>query len=70
MDINLHQTDKTTMETILINQNINSTIIAALVLLNSFWMLYILNALQRLANLLKDVSYNINRLRSNQKKPT
>ncbi len=69
MDINLHQTDKTTTEIILINQNINSTIIAALVLLNSFWMLYILNALQRLANLLKDVSYNINRLRSNQKKP-
>lgn len=68
IDINLRQTDKTFMEAILTTQNVNSTIIVVLLLLNSFWMLYILNAMQRFANLLKDVSYNINRLRNTQKK--
>lgn len=68
IDINLHQSDKTFVEAILTTQNVNSTIIVVLLLLNSFWMLYILNAMQRFANLLKDVSYNINRLRSTQKK--
>ncbi|MBZ0167562.1 MAG: hypothetical protein K8I00_12220 [Candidatus Omnitrophica bacterium] len=66
IDINLHQTDKTFVEAILTTQNVNTSILVVLLLLNSFWMLYILNALQRLANLIKDVSYNINRLRSSQ----
>jgi len=68
IDINLHQSEKTFVEAILTTQNVNSTIIVVLLLLNSFWMLYILNAMQRLAHLMKDVSYNINRLRSSQKK--
>jgi len=48
-------------------QSINTTIIVLLLLLNSFWMLYIFNGIQRLTSILKDVSYNITRLRNQNK---
>ena len=50
-------------EEILKTMSVNMTIIVALLLLNSFWMLYIFNAIQRLHGILKDVSYNLSRLR-------
>ena len=55
------------LERILMTQSINTTIIVLLLLLNSFWMLYIFNGIQRLTNLLKDINYNINRLRTKDK---
>ena len=48
-------------------QSVNETIIVLLLLLNSFWMLYIFNGIQRITNVLKDISYNINRLRQQNK---
>jgi len=51
------------LERAVMTQSINVTITVLLLLLNSFWMLYIFNGIQRLANLLKDINYNINRLR-------
>lgn len=68
IDISFHRTEETTIEASLHSMNVNSTIVCVLLLLNSFWMLYILNAMQRLANLIKDVSYNINRLRAERKR--
>lgn len=44
-------------------QNINLTIIVFIMLLNSFWMLYMFNTLNRMTLILKDISFNINRLR-------
>ena len=52
------------LERAMITQSVNSTIMVLLLLLNSFWMLYIFNGIQRITNILKDVSYNINRLRT------
>jgi len=58
------QADKDTLyERILLTQSINLTIASVLLILNSFWLLYIFNGIQRLGNLLKDISYNISRLR-------
>ncbi len=68
IDIGYHLPDQTGIEASLHTLNVNSIIIGVLLFLNSFWMLYMLNALQRLGNLIKDVSYNINRLRVDRKK--
>ena len=57
----LPPTQTTLSERILIAQSNNITIIVFLLLLNSFWMLFIFNALQRLLNVLKDVSFNLSR---------
>lgn len=42
---------------------IYSSIIVFLLLLNSFWVLYMFNTMIRMHNTLKDISYNIGRLR-------
>lgn len=63
IDLSHVEAEKTLIEQILLTQTINSTIIVILLILNSFWMLYIFNGMQRLSNLLKEVSYNISRLR-------
>ena len=63
-----YQASKTSvMERAVMTQSINATIIVLLLLLNSFWMLYIFNGIQRLTNILKDISYNITRLRIRNK---
>ncbi len=54
-------------ERILLTQSTNSTIIVFLLLLNSFWMLYIFNTLQRTNTLLKEMNYNLLRFRTRYK---
>ena len=51
------------LERIAVAQSINLTIIVLLLLLNSFWMLYIFNVIQRLHHILKDIGYNLSRIR-------
>ena len=63
IDISYQVSRSSVLERAVMTQSINVTIIVLLLLLNSFWMLYIFNGIQRLANLLKDMNYNINRLR-------
>src|SRR3989338_658261 len=53
----------TPAEHILAAKSINMTIVVALVLLNSFWMLFIFSGIQRIGNLLKDITYHLSRLR-------
>lgn len=64
IDIKYQAADSSVLERAVITQSVNSTIIVLLLLLNSFWMLYIFNGIQRLVNLIKDMNYNINRLRN------
>ena len=54
----------TLLDQISATQSVNLTIIVLLLLLNSFWMLYMFNAIQRLNNTLKDISFGISRMRS------
>ncbi len=67
IDTNYQISKTSSMERAVMTQSINTTIMTLLLLLNSFWMLYIFNGIQRLTNILKDISYNINRLRIQNK---
>lgn len=50
-------------EHILAAQSVNMTIIVLLILLNSFWMLFVFSAIQRISSLLRDMNYHLSRLR-------
>ena len=54
-------------EQLLLTQSTTTLIIALLLLLNSFWMLYIFNHIDRLRVILKDISFNLNRRRGDRK---
>ncbi len=54
-------TRQSSVEKLLAQQNINTLIIILLLLLNSFWMLYMFNGLERLRVLLKDISFSLMR---------
>jgi len=69
IDINDQTARPSVLERAMITQSINTTIMVLLLLLNSFWMLYIFNGIQRLVNLLKDVNYNISHLRTRNRNP-
>ncbi len=46
-------------ERLLLSQSVNTLIIVLLLLLNSFWMLYIFNSMIRFRSLLKEINYNL-----------
>ena len=48
-------------EQLLLTQSTTTLIIALLLLLNSFWMLYIFNHMDRLRVILKEISFNLAR---------
>jgi len=56
------------VEKLKITSNVNLAIIALLVLLNSFWMLFMFNAIIRITNLLKDISFTLLRIRGINRK--
>jgi len=62
IDVNTQASRPSILERATLTQSVNSTIMVLLLLLNSFWMLYIFNGIQRMMNLLKDINYNIHRL--------
>jgi len=45
------------MEQLLLQQSTNTHIIIILMLLNSFWMLYVFNEISRVRTILKDISF-------------
>jgi len=67
IDVNDQAAGSSILERAVMTQSINSTIMVLLLLLNSFWMLYIFNGIQRMLNLLRDINYNIHRLISKNK---
>ena len=56
------------IEQILTTQSINTTIIVFLLILNSFWLLYIFSSMQRLGNLLRDLGYQLGRFKPSRDK--
>ncbi len=62
IDVNDQSSRSSVLERAVMTQSVNSTIMALLLLLNSFWMLYVFNGIQRITNLLKDINYNIHRI--------
>ena len=63
IDTQSHLTDAMVTEKILQTQSIFVAIVVLILLLNSFWMLYMFNALQSIRLLLKDINYNTSRFR-------
>jgi hypothetical protein len=63
IDAGFQMTEASALERIAIAQAINTSIIVLLLLLNSFWLLYIFNGIQRIRGALRDVSFNISKLR-------
>jgi uncharacterized BrkB/YihY/UPF0761 family membrane protein len=59
--ITAEQTD--IVEKLLLTQSVNLSIIVLLLLLNSFWMLFMFNSIIRLRSVLKDINFNIIRSR-------
>lgn len=55
-----------TIEKLLATQSINTSIIVFLMMVNSFWILYMFNSIMRIHTSLKDISYNTSRMRRNQ----
>ena len=53
---------------ILAAQSVNMTIIVLLILLNSFWMLFVFGSIQRISSLLRDMGYHLSRLRLTSQK--
>ena len=51
------------MEKLLLQQSINTLIIVFLLLLNSFWMLYVFNEIMRMRAVLKDINFGLSRRR-------
>ena len=66
IDAVLTPNEQTNLEKILTTQSINQTIIVFLMLLNSFWFLFVFNNIQRMRTLLRDISYHLSRLRFNK----
>ncbi len=48
---------------LLSQKSINNLLITILILLNSFWMLYIFNEITRIRVVLKEISYNLLRIK-------
>ena len=68
IDTRIQSSHAALTEQILMTQSVNLTIIVLLMILNSFWLLYIFNSIQGLRTLLKDIGYGITRLRINKDK--
>ena len=52
-----------TVERLLLTQTVYNVVIVLLLLLNSFWMLYIFNCIMRIQSTLKDLNFNLSKRR-------
>ena len=59
IDTSVMVSGESTIERLLFLQSVNSIIIVLLMLLNSFWMLYLFNGIIRIRGLLRDINFNI-----------
>ncbi|MCA9407780.1 MAG: hypothetical protein H6755_05300 [Candidatus Omnitrophica bacterium] len=71
IDSNYQAAKDSAIQRIMIAQSNNITIIVFLLLLNSFWMLFMFSSMQRIRSQIREMSYHISRLRfqSNKNSP-
>jgi len=67
IDASFQTSGASPFERLAVSQSINTSIIVLLMILNSFWLLYVFNGIQRIRNVLKDVNFNISKLRYKEK---
>lgn len=61
IDLAAQTSPNSILEQLLAQQAVNTLIIIVLLILNSFWMLFIFDGLNRLRTLLREISYNLMR---------
>ena len=61
LDLAAQASSENILEQLLAQQSINTLIIVVLIILNSFWMLFMFNGMDRLRILLREISYNLMR---------
>ncbi len=61
IDINHDINPSSTIERLLLNQSYSILIIVFLMLLNSFWMLFMFNSIMRFRTLLKEINFNLSK---------
>lgn len=64
IDAGYQMNEVSMQERILITQSINSTLMVILMIFNSFWVLFIFNSILKLRSLLRDINFNISKIRS------
>ncbi|MCA9401701.1 MAG: hypothetical protein KC713_08745 [Candidatus Omnitrophica bacterium] len=65
IDLNFSASSSSITDRILLSQATNANIIVFLLILNSFWLLFIFGSIQRLKTTLKDIHFGILRLKKN-----
>ena len=61
IDLSAQTSSDNLLEQLLAQQATNTLIITMLLILNSFWMLFIFNGMNRLTILLREITYNLSR---------
>ena len=63
IDLSVRVSKDNVIENLVLTQTISLLILVFLLLMNSFWMLYIFNGITRIRTTLRDISFNLNRRR-------
>ena len=64
IDINVQDGSPQVLPKALKSQSINTALIVFLLLLNSFWSLFIFNTVHRITTLLRDMNFHLSKMRS------
>lgn len=64
IDLSQQSQHGTLAEKILVNMSSNMTILVFLVILNSFWLLFMFNGLIRLRSTIRDIHYSLSRMKT------
>lgn len=65
IDVGASTAQSTLIERLLLTQTINSVIVIVLLMLNSFWMLFIFSNILRFRSLLKEISFHVGKRKNN-----
>ena len=63
IDLSVRISKDNVVENLVLAQTISLLILVFLILMNSFWMLYMFNGIIRIRTTLRDISFNLNRRR-------
>ena len=69
IDLNFQTSHNNIIENILLSQSNSHNIMVLIMILNSFWLLYIFNCLQKQTNILNEIKYHIIRQKNRNKLP-
>jgi hypothetical protein len=64
LDLSADVSKESIIERLLLAQSFNGLLIVLLMLLNSFWMLHIFNGIIRFRSLLREMNYNLTRIKN------